>query len=231
MKTTAVVVLLCALLGGCNHAFVRGSSTPTTAAAACPALDNAAEVQLGLVRQMQEQGRSYAGLAHLAALDLPVRSSAAAIHLQAELLRHTGKLKEAERRYRELLGGCLAGRGHHGLGLLAGTRDLPRAVAELSESARLLPTDPRVRNDLGYVLLLSQDLAGARREFMTAVELGDYRQRAASNLLLLSLYEGDLPGAERLRRHLQLTDTAWEQLQRQAAQLHSERKMHTDGEG
>ena len=228
MKQAVAVVLFGVLVGGCTHGLAPGSlpHAPT----ACPKVDSAGEVQLGLVRQMLEQDRAYAGLAHLAALPPAVKSSVEALHLQAELLRHTGDMQAAERRYRELLGGCLAGRGHHGLGLLAAQHDVTRAATELQEAARLLPTDARIRNDYGYALLLLQDTAAARREFLTAIELGDYRQRAALNLLLLTLYEGDETGADRLRTRMQLTDTGWERLRRLAQQLRAEPTMLTDEE-
>ena len=229
MKRAVTVVLVGVLVGGCAHGLPPHSLA--SAPAACPKVDAAGEVQLGLVRQMLEQDRAYAGLAHLEALSPAVRSSAEAVHLQAELLRHTGDTQAAERRYRELLGGCLAGRGHHGLGLLAAQHDLKRAVTELRQAARLLPTDARIRNDYGYVLLLSREAAAARREFLTAIELGDHRQRAALNLLLLTLYEGDETDANRLRKRMQLTDTGWDQLRRQAQQLRIEPIMHSDGEG
>ena len=230
MRRAMGVVLVGMLLGGCTHALSRdplARAMPT----ACPRIDAAGEVQLGLVRQMLEQDRAYAGLAHLAALPPAVQSSAEAVHLRAELLRHTGDTGAAERSYRELLGGCLAGRGHHGLGLLAAQHDVARAAVELQAAARLLPTDPRIRNDYGYALLLSQDAAAARREFMTAIELGDYRQRAALNLLLLTLYEGDEADAEHLRKRIQVTDAGWDQLRRRAQQLRAERTLHADGEG
>lgn len=225
MSGRLVFVAVCALLGACNHLPLRDTTAgaPQQTATACVKLDSAAEVQLGLVRQMLEQDRAYAGLAHLAALEPAVRNSAQAVHLHAELLRHTDSGPEAERRYRELLGGCRAGYGHHGIGLLKAAHDLAGATAELREAARLLPTDARIRNDFGYALLLSQDAAAARREFLTAVELGDYKQRAALNLALLTLWEGDAAGAERLRRSLRVTDAGWEHLRRRAQQMKAER--------
>lgn len=232
MSRLAAVVVACIVLNGCNPAFVRKeSSLAQSGTRACAQLDSSTDIQLGLVRQMLDQDRHYAGLAHLAALDPVVQASAQARYLQAELLRHTGNAPAAERQYRELLGSCLAGYGHHGLGLLSAERDLAQATTELREAARMLPTDPRVRNDLGYALLLLQDGPGARREFMTAIELGDYKQRAALNLLLLMLYEGDERGADRLRAQLKLTDSSLEQLRRQALQMRVERKSQSNEEG
>jgi Flp pilus assembly protein TadD len=207
-------------LAGCALDQVRNETavTPPTSGA-CPKLDAAVEVQLGLVRQMLDQDRAYAGLAHLAALDPAVQASAQARYLQAELLRHTGRAQEAETYYKGLLGSCVAGYGHHGLGLLAAEQDLPQAIVELHEAARYWPTDPRVRNDLGYALLLADDVPAARREFMTAVELGDYKQRASLNLVLLMLYAGDDQGAGELGRQLKLSEGELERLRRRALDM------------
>ncbi|HEY9198940.1 MAG TPA: hypothetical protein VIR60_06205 [Gammaproteobacteria bacterium] len=232
MSRAAVVLAVGIVLGGCNPALVRdGPGLAQSGTSACAQLDSSTEVQLGLVRQMLDQDRHYAGLAHLAALDPAVQASAQARYLKAELQRHTGSDQEAERNYRELLGSCLAGYGHHGLGLLSAQRDLAQATTELHEAARLLPTDPRVRNDLGYALLLMQDGSGARREFMTAIELGDYKQRASLNLMLLMLYEGDERGADRLRVRLKLPDSDMEQLRRRAAQMRVEQQSQSKEEG
>lgn len=233
MKRAGVILMLYAALMGCVAAPVRDTSYDQAQVGTCGKLDNAAEVQLGLVRQMLEQGQPYAGLAHLAALEPTVRSSAQGRYLQAELLRHTGSGQEAQIEYRGLLGSCLSGYGHHGLGLLAAAnRDLQQAVAELRQAAVLLPTDPRIRNDLGYALLLSRDGDAAHREFMTAIELGDYKRRASLNLVLLALYEGDEQGAARLGRRLDLSDAEMEQLRQRALQLHQIQVQDTQaGEG
>lgn len=232
MNRAVVVTLISVLITGCNHGLVRdGQVFAQSGRSECTKLEASDEVQLGLVRQMLEQDRAYAGLAHLAALSPAVQAAPQAHYLNAELLRQTGRAKEAEHHYHVLLEGCLAGYGHHGLGLLAAQNDMQQAVSDLREAAKLLPTDPRVRNDFGYALLVTQDSAGARREFMTAIQLGDYKQRAALNLLVLMLYEGDEQGAELLRRRLKLPDAELEQLRQQAVQLRTDRKNQSNGEG
>ncbi len=237
MNKLCALLVFGAMLTGCALDQVRDTpSTATTPAAptlsaTCPKLDAAVDVQLGLVRQMLDQDRAYAGLAHLAALDPAVQASPQARYLQAELLRQTGRAQEAKRDYEGLLASCIAGYGHHGLGLLAADQDLPRAIVELREAARYSPTDPRVRNDLGYALLLSHDAPAARREFMTAVELGDYKQRAALNLVLLMLYAGDDRGAESLGRQLKLSEGELERLRRRALDLRATLKTAPTKEG
>ena len=229
MNKAVVFLTTFVLLAGCKQPLVRDQ--PATGQSACTQLDSSAEVQLGLVRRMLDQGRPYAGLAHLAALDATVQASAQARYLNAELLRHTGKRQEAEAHYRGLLESCLAGYGRHGLGLLAADGDLEQAITELRQAAALLPTDSRIRNDLGYALLLKRDGMAARREFMTAIELGDNRQRATSNLLLLMLHEGDERGAERLVRQLDLTPSELEALRRRARDIEAAAVKTPEGEG
>jgi hypothetical protein len=66
---------------------------------------------------------------------------------------------------------------------------------------------------------------------MTAIELGDYKQRAVLNLVLLMLYEGDEQGADRLRQQFKLPDARLEQLRRQAVQMKTEPKPRPNEEG
>src|SRR5262249_34564552 len=72
-----------------------------------------------------------------------------------------------------------------GLGLLAAARgDVGGAVAALARARDARPTDARIRNDLGYALLLAGQSADAEAELLTAVELGEAK-RASRNLVLL----------------------------------------------
>ena len=229
MNKAVVLLMVFVVLVGCKPQLVHNQ--PAVVQSACTQLDSSAEVQLGLVRRMLDQDQPYAGLAHLAALDARVQESAQARYLKAELLRHTWQTEEAEAHYRGLLESCLAGYGHHGLGLLAADGDLEKAVTELRQAATLLPTDSRIRNDLGYALLLKRDGMAARREFMTAIELGDNRQRATSNLLLLMLHEGDERGAERLVQQLDLTPSELEELRRRARDIEAAAMKKQEGEG
>jgi Flp pilus assembly protein TadD len=232
MKRTLVVCAACVVLMGCVGTPVReGGASPRVAAGPCAPLDSTADVQLGLVRQMLEQGRPYAGLAHLATLDAAVQTSPQARYLNAELLRNTGQPAAAEAGYKSLLGSCVEGYGHHGLGLLAAGGDLEQAVIALRTAAEYLPIDARVRNDFGYALLLAGNGAEARHEFLTAMELGDYKRRASMNLVLLMLFEGDERGAERLSRQLQLPEGDLDRIRRQAIQLQQKPKTETKGEG
>ena len=68
--------------------------------------------------------------------------------------------------------------------------DLATAVDWLRKARDLQPTSARIRNDLGYALLLRGELAQAKVELVTALEL-DGARRAARNLVMVLLLEGD----------------------------------------
>lgn len=140
-------------------------------------------MRLDVVRKLIQQGQHYAALAHLDSLevdDLQVQ------YLRAEALRQSQRYDEAEPVYQRLLESCLNGEANHGLGLIAGRQgEIDKADDFLEQAAKLLPIDPRVRNDFGYVLLLKGQYSLARREFMTAIELDNDFLRAKSNLIVL----------------------------------------------
>lgn len=193
------------LLVGCTGGppaafdFWAGDETPEARAERCDDGVGAEEgVKLQMIRQLMEGGKLHAALANLDASD---QSSPEDVHLRAELLRQTGRPGEAEPLYRSLLEGCRAGRGHHGLGLIAGReRRLDEALKQLEEARRLLPTDAHIRNDLGYAFLLRGDDDRARHEFVTALELEPNHGLSASNLVLLLLVRGEDKSAESLAK-------------------------------
>lgn len=182
--------LLC-LLAGCASPPPR----PGAADADCgrPA-EAGSQTRLTMIRQLLDSGHPYAALAHL---DAAAMRGPAAIHLRADILRRMGRLAEARGHYEQLLGTCMAGSGHHGLGLLAGQKGrLPDSVAHLRQARLALPAEARVRNDLGYALMLSNDLEAARFEFLTALDLDPEDRRAALNLILLLHRQGDSTAAD-----------------------------------
>lgn len=182
--------LLC-LLAGCASPPPR----PGAADADCgrPA-EAGSQTRLTMIRQLLDSGHPYAALAHL---DAAAMRGPAAIHLRADILRRMGRLAEARGHYEQLLGTCMAGSGHHGLGLLAGQEGrLPESVAHLRQARLALPAEARVRNDLGYALMLSNDLEAARFEFLTALDLDPEDRRAALNLILLLHRQGDSTAAD-----------------------------------
>lgn len=173
--------------------------------------------RLGMVRKLMDAGRPYAALAHL---EDTGAQGPAADQLRADILRRTGRTEEARQLYRGLLSTCLAPAGHHGLGLLAGQAGrLQESLEHLRQARRGLAADPRVRSDLGYALMLSGDLEGARFEFLTAQDLDPEDRKAALNLILLYYRLGRTGEAEALGRRHQLDDRQLAKLSQQAPHL------------
>lgn len=146
------------------------------------------ELVKALVDQRIRDGNYYAALAQVQALPSEVASVAV---LRADILRQL-QSPQAESWYVALQGGCMAGRAEHGLGLIAAQRDdLTQALRRLSNAARLLPSDSRVRNDLGFLYLhLGMD-AQAEFELRTAYELASNDKIPGFNLALLALLRQD----------------------------------------
>lgn len=202
MKRLLATVFGMALLAGCAAlppAQQPGGAPATQPEQACGSAAADVELHLKLVQQMHDKGLFHAALAHLDALSERDRELPEARYLRAESLRRMGKGAEAEAIYRGLLGGCLQGLAHRGLGLLAAQAGrIDAAVDHLQAAREFLPTDPRVRNDLGYALLLQGDVEEARTQFMTALELGADRRRILANMVLLLFVADDEAGARKL---------------------------------
>lgn len=185
-----ITALLC-LLAGCAGQ-PPGPGSPD-ADCARPA-EAGTQTRLAMIRKLLDGGHPYAALAHLDAASL---RGPAATHLRADILRRMGRLTEARARYEELLGTCMAGAGHHGLGLLAGQEGrLADSVEHLRQARHAQPAEARVRSDLGYALMLSNELEAARFEFLTALDLDPEDRRAALNLILLLHRQGDGAAAD-----------------------------------
>lgn len=181
-------LMLAAALGGlgCHTA----GAPPPAARRDAPGL------HLELIEKLLDSGRPRAALAHLEALEADAAARPDAQLLRAETLRRLGRPEEARALYATLLDTESAALAQRGLGLLAARDgDLAGAVARLRRARELRPTSDRIRNDLGYALILSGELDGAREELVTALELGA-GSRAVRNLLLLLLLEGRTGEAE-----------------------------------
>ncbi|MBS1188256.1 MAG: uncharacterized protein H6R10_48 [Rhodocyclaceae bacterium] len=193
-------------------------ATPLWAAEGCGQSDEAgSHTRLGMIRQLVDEGRPYAALAHL---DATGAKGPGADQLRADILRRTGRPDEARALYRGLLATCLAPAGHHGLGLLAGQEGrIQDSVNELRQARLGLPADPRVRSDLGYALMLAGDLEGARHEFLTARDLAPEDRKAALNLLLLYYRQGNEAEAEAQARRYEVGTDELTKLREEAARL------------
>ena len=174
-------------------------------------------VKLDLIRQLMDSGKLYAALAHLEATR---STSPQSLYLRAEILRRTDRPEQAVSLYRGLLGGCMAGKGYHGLGLIAGRdNNISEAIEYLQKAATELPIDVRVRNDLGYALLLDGQFDSARNEFLTALELDSGDSLAATNLaLLLSVMEKERE-IQALAAHMHIDSQTLMQLRAQAGTI------------
>lgn len=174
-------------------------------------------MRLDVVRKLMQQGQLYAALAHLDSLeadDLQVQ------YLRAEALRQSRRYDEAEPVYQRLLGSCLNGEANHGLGLIAGRQgDIDKAEGLLEQAAKLLPIDPRIRNDFGYVLLLKGQYLLAQREFMTAIELDNDSLRAKSNLIVLYFLQNKNDRATNYAKKAGLDSALLSDLRQEAEQI------------
>lgn len=194
----------------------RPTETPADPAMCQGGLNPADNTRLAGIEQLIRDGKPYAALAQLDSL----KSDAASVKLtRADALRRIDRLGEAQSLYSALTqsGHCLSGRAHHGLGLVAAQEGrLNDSISHLQQARQALPTDVRVRNDLGYALLLSQQWDAARFEFLTVLDLQDKEPRAARNLVLLTFKQGEADKAHELGKVLGLDAAAVDRLAAQA---------------
>jgi Flp pilus assembly protein TadD len=189
LRRAASAALLAALAAGCTTA--AGPPRAAEPELRAAALAAAPQATLELVARMLEQGLYHAALAHLEALPAEQAGLPAAALLRAECLRRLQRGAEAARAFRALVESPVAADARRGLGLLAASRgDLAEAIDWLEGARVARPTDARIRNDLGYALLLHGRFARAEEQLRTALDLG-LGERAASNLVLLFLVRGD----------------------------------------
>lgn len=169
------------------------------------------------VEQSINEGKYYAALAQLDALGSKAPSAQIA---RADALRRIERDVEARALYQGLLGSCVDGRAQHGLGLLAAKAgNLDAGLAYLRHARVALPMDARIRNDLGYAMLMAGDWDGAQFEFLTVLDLSPNDPLAGRNLLLLLLRQGKNEKALELAKGLGLAPAMISQLQQQALLL------------
>lgn len=172
-----------------------------------------------LVREMIDQDRLYAGLAHLEAQEKEFGTSDELRLLRAEILRKLGRTVEAERLYEELANTRYAGRAQHGLGLIYVRRDLALGTRYLRRAVEARPTDARIRNDLGYALMRQGELEEARLHLATAFQLDDGAELSRNNYILLLLLEGNESEARRVATQSEVTASLMSELRQQAQSL------------
>ncbi|MGH8498409.1 MAG: tetratricopeptide repeat protein, partial [Methylococcales bacterium] len=175
------------------------------------------QVKLQMIRRMMDGGKLHASLAHLDATRV---HSSQETYLRAEILRRIGRTDLAAVLYQQLIQGCAAGDGYHGLGLISGRNGkIKEALDYLGKARDKLPTDVQVRNDMGYALLLDQQYELASHEFMTALELDENNEFSAPNLVLVLLATGQFQKAQVLAQRLKLSDESFNSLRAQAVAM------------
>lgn len=218
-RTTLSLLALVGLLGGCTTTttLVSGALAPEEAdrqaRGACgERYDGEVGVQLAMIGQQLDDDRPRAALAYLDTFGFDYPQAKL---LRAEALRRIDRRALADRVYLELRDTCLAADAYRGLALNAAHRGALDEALVLMQSARdRRPADARIRNDLGYLLLLGQDHREARQQFLTALELDEGQRNAASNLVLSLMQEGRQGEAERMARRYGVDDTLLAQLRR-----------------
>jgi Flp pilus assembly protein TadD len=173
--------------------------------------------KLATVQQIIADGKPYAALAELDAISA---TTLRATWLRAEALRRIDRNPEAEALYKGLIGTCLEGRAQHGMGLAAARQGQgARALQALTRARQLLPTDPVVRNDLGYALLQERRWDDAQFEFLTVLDLAPQDPLASRNLVVLAFAQGKAAAARTLATRFKLDAATTDRLAVQAATL------------
>ena len=205
-----------AALSACAPIGPRQHDAPVDPAVCSAGLGPAENTRLAAIEQVLRDGKPYAALAQLDAM----RSEAPSVQLvRADALRRIDRTKEATALYQQLLSGCQSAQAHHGLGLLlANQGQLTEGLTHLQAARTAAPTDVRVRNDLGYALLLANRTDEARFELLTVLDLSPREPRASRNLVLLTMREGRPEKARELASSLGLDAATLERLGQQAAQ-------------
>ena len=172
----------------------RQSKVTLDKIAACKDMSSEEATKIGLIRQMLDEGKPHAAIAHLDAARI---FNPQADLLRADGLRQTGREMQAETIYKRLQSSCVAGYAYQGLGLIASQAGkLQEAISHLKTASAALPTEHTIRNDYGYALMMTGDSQPAVHEFLTAIELAAGYRQPAHNLILLLYRNGETDRAQ-----------------------------------
>ncbi len=178
-----------------------------------------ARLYTDLVRKLIDEERLYAAFAHLQALEQRFGRTGELRLLRADILRKMGRTAEAQTLYQTLSDGPYAGYADHGLGLIYARDDLAKGTRYLQRAVDRLPTNARMRNDLGYALLEAGRLSAARLHLATAYQLDPDSRLSRNNYILLLLIEGNEGRAQRIAGEHGVAPAVVRDLQNQALEL------------
>lgn len=220
------------LLAGCaSSGGYINRTTPAEIAEAnqsSPPEANDKVMYLDLIRKMQSRGLYFASLAHIDAYRGRFGNTPALRLLQAEALRKTRQVDEAERIYRDLRHGPEAAAAWHGLGRIAASRgDYAEATQALSRAVSLAPIDATYLGDLGYARLLGGNPDAAREPLAKAAELEPSSHKAIANLALLLMVEGQPTRAHDMMQKADLPQPTRDAVVRLAAQIRQQARHDT----
>lgn len=206
------------LLVGLCLGLLSCAAVPNSGMPVALQVDSAPAKQLhtDLVREMIAQGRYYAALAHIEELQKNGGPREELLLLHAQVLAKLGRKDQAELEYKQLLGSAFEGEARHGLGLLYATKNYKQSVQYLGEAARLRATDPTIRNDYGYALLMGGQYPEARLQLATAFELDSGADKYRNNYVLALLLVKDENELQRVRRISDVSDKTLQNLRMQA---------------
>lgn len=174
-----------------------------------------------LIRELIDQGKLYAAYAHLQEQERLFGGSEELKLLRSEIQRKLGRTAEAEAGYKALLDTPYKGYAEHGLGLIYAPQNLALGTKYLRRAVKILPTDARIRNDLGYALMRQGKLADAHLELATAFQLDNGSNLSRNNFILVQLLQGNEAGARRVAEQTEIPPKQMAQLRKQAAELNA----------
>ncbi|TCJ17973.1 tetratricopeptide repeat protein [Parasulfuritortus cantonensis] len=175
---------------------------------------------LQLIAKLQDKGLYFASLAHLDAFDRRWPGEKKAVLLRADALRETGYVNKASLLYESLMKSPYEAGAQHGLGLIASKQgDFNAALQALNRAAELDPTNAVVLNDLGYVQLLTSQMADAGFNLHKATELDPQDTRAGANLALYYVLDNKQSRAEGIMDWYRLSENQRKEIKDKADAL------------
>lgn len=213
--------LLMILMAGCTSSPPRPDlAEPAQLLQEARGEDENRRLYTDLIRELMGKDRLYAAMAHLEAQQKQFGDTAELRLLRADLLRKLEEPVAAEQIYRQLLDeGRFRGEARHGLGLVYAPQDLTLAVRHLQSAVTLLPTDARIRNDLGYALLRQGQVHEAVRELATAYQLSPGERLPRNNYIVALLIDGEERRAARIAAEHEVGGDEVKRLRQRAASL------------